>query len=75
MVVDNTGMTDVERRLSIQLFHVPALTCRGMALQVVRRVPEGFGFEAWKQPCREFEPSSVTIPRNASSPLDANENG
>ena len=44
MVVDNTGMTEVDRRLSIQLFHVLALTCRGKALQVVRRVPEGFGF-------------------------------
>ena len=37
VVVDNTGMTDVERRLSIQLFYVLALTCRGKALQVVRR--------------------------------------
>ena len=46
--VDNTGMTDVERLLSIQLSCVLALTCRGKALQVVRRVSEGFGFEAWK---------------------------
>ena len=45
-----------ERRLSIQLLYVLALTCRGKALQVVRRVPEGFGFEAWKQLCRKFEP-------------------
>ena len=43
-VVDNTSMTEV------QLFYVLALTCRGKALQ------EGFGFEAWKQLCREFEP-------------------
>ena len=56
VVVGNTGMTEVERRLSIQLFCVLALTFRGKALQVVRRVPEGFGFEAWKQLCREFEP-------------------
>ena len=56
VVVDNTSMTEGERRLSIQLFCVLALTCRGKALQVVRRVPEGFGFEAWKQLCREFEP-------------------
>ena len=56
VVVDNTSMTEGERRLSIQLFYVLALTCRGKALQVVRRVPEGFGFEAWKQLCREFEP-------------------
>ena len=49
VVVDNTSMTEVERRLSKQLFHVLALTCRGKALQVVRRVPEGFGFEAWER--------------------------
>ena len=56
MVADNTSMTEVERRLSIQLFYVLALTCRGKALQVARQVPERFGFEAWKQLCREFEP-------------------
>ena len=56
VVVDNTSMTEVERRFSVELFYVLALTCRGKALQVVRRVPEGFGFEAWKQLCREFEP-------------------
>ena len=55
-VVDNSSMTEGERRLSVQLFYVLALTCRGKSLQVVRRVPEGFGFEAWKQLCREFEP-------------------
>ena len=41
VVVDNTSMTEVERRLSIQLFHVLALTCRGKALEVVRRITEG----------------------------------
>ena len=46
VVDDNTSMTEVERRLSIHLFHVLALTCRGKALQVVKRVPEKFGFEA-----------------------------
>ena len=56
VVVDNTSMTEGERRLSIELFYKLALTCRGKALQVVRRVPEGFGVEAWKQLCREFEP-------------------
>ena len=43
MVVDNTSMTEVERRLSMQLFYVLARTCRGKTLQVVRRDPEGFG--------------------------------
>ena len=56
VVVNNTSMTEGERRLSVQVFYVLALTCRGKALQVVRRVPEGFGFEAWKQLCRQFEP-------------------
>ena len=32
------------------------LTCRGKALQVVQRVPSGFGFEAWRQLYEEFEP-------------------
>ena len=41
VVVDNTSMTEVERRLSIQLIYVLALTCRGKALQVVRRDLEG----------------------------------
>ena len=45
-----------EGRFSIQMFYVLALTCSGKALQVVRRVPEGFGFEAWKQLGRELEP-------------------
>ena len=31
VVVDNTGMTDVERRLSIQLFYVLALQRKGTA--------------------------------------------
>ena len=30
--------------------------CFATSLQVLRRVPEGFGFEAWKQLCKEFEP-------------------
>ena len=40
-VVDNASMTEAERRLSVQLFYVLALTCKGKSLQVVRRVPEG----------------------------------
>ena len=54
-MVDNTTTPGGERRLSVQLFYVLALSCRGKPLQVVRRVPEGFGFEAWKQLCKEFE--------------------
>ena len=54
------NVTKVERRLSIQLFHVLALSCRGKALQVVRRVPERSGRRG--NSC-------------APSPLVANENG
>ena len=32
------------------------LTCGDKALQVVQRVPRGFGFEAWRQLHEEFEP-------------------
>ena len=56
VVADNTTVTDGERRLRVQLFYVLAFTCRGKSLQVVRLAPEGFGFEAWKQLCKEFEP-------------------
>ena len=55
VVVDNTSMTEGERRLSIQLFYVLALTCRGKALQVVRRVPEGFGFRRAVQTIYQWE--------------------
>ena len=50
VVVVSTSMTEVERRLPIQLSHMLALICRGKELPVVRRVPEGSGFEAWGSP-------------------------
>ena len=71
VVVDNTSMKEVERRLSIQLCYVLALTCRGKALQA-RRVRVRC-VEAAVQRVRA--PSSVAIPRNAPIPLVANENG
>ena len=72
-VVDNTTTTEAERRLSIQLFFVLALTCRGKSLQVVRRVPEGFGFQVWKQLCGVRASSSLTIPRFGAGIPVANE--
>ena len=51
---DNTTMTGAERRLSIQLYCVLALTCKKRALQVVQQVPRGYGFEAWRRLCRKF---------------------
>ena len=56
IITDNTTMTGAERRLSEQLCCVLALTCRKRALQVVQQVPRGYGFEAWRQLCRKFEP-------------------
>ena len=32
------------------------MSCRGRALAVVQLVQEGYGFEVWRQLCREFEP-------------------
>ena len=56
IITDNTVMTRAEKRFSAQAYCVLVLTCRGKALQVVQRVPRGFGFEAWKQLYEEFEP-------------------
>ena len=56
IITDNTVMTRAEKRRSAQAYCVLVLTCRGKALQVVQRVPRGFGFDAWKQLCEEFEP-------------------
>ena len=56
IIVDDTAMTKAERRPSAQAYRVLALTCREKALQVVQRVPRGFGFEAWRQLRKEFEP-------------------
>ena len=54
IIADNKTMTGAEKRLSIQLYFVQALTCRKRALQVVHQVPRGYGFEAWRRLCRKF---------------------
>ena len=56
IITDNTVMTRAEKRFSAQAYSVHVLTCKGKALQVVQRVPRGFGFEAWKQLYEELEP-------------------
>ena len=53
-VADKATMMGMQRRLPIQLYHVIDLTCRRKVSLAVRRV-FSFGFEAWKQLCREFE--------------------
>ena len=54
IIADNTTMTGAERRLSIRLYCVLALTFWKRALQVVQKVPKGYGFEAWRQLCTKF---------------------
>ena len=54
-VADKVTMMGRKRRLPIQLYCVITLTCRGRVSLAVRRV-FCFGFEAWKQLCREIEP-------------------
>ena len=75
IITDNTTMTGAERRLSIQLYCVLALTCRKRALQVwSNKFARGYGFEAWRQLCRKFEPHPpVRILWNAPSPLVVDE--
>ena len=46
IITDNTVMAGAEKRFSAQAHCVLVLTCRGKALQMVQRVPRGFGFEA-----------------------------
>ena len=53
IITDRTAMT---KRFSAQTYCVLILTCRDKALQVVQRVPRGFGFKAWKLLYEEFEP-------------------
>ena len=53
IITDNTAMTTAEKRFSAQAYCVSVLTCRGKALQVVQQVPRSFGFEAWRQLCKE----------------------
>ena len=55
-VITNETMSEVHSPVSTQLFYVLAMTCRGRAVVVVQRVQEGYGFEVWRQLCREFEP-------------------
>ena len=74
IIADNTTMTGAERRLSIQLYCVLALTCRKRALQAVQQVPRGYGFEAWRMLCKEtWTASSGEIPWSAPSPLVVDE--
>ena len=55
--VEDPIITDsTEGRFSAQAHCVLVLTCRGKALQVVQEVPRGFGFEAWRELYKEFEP-------------------
>ena len=69
-VVDNTTMTDGERRLSVQLFYVLALTCRAGGEAGARRVWKR-GLEAVVHRVRA--PSSFTISRHAAGDLVAND--
>ena len=54
-VADKATMMGGKRRLPTQRYNVIALTCRRRISLAVRRV-FSFGFEAWKQLRREFEP-------------------
>ena len=56
-VTDKVIMMGRKRRFSIHLYCVIVLTCRRRASLAVRRL-FSFGFEAWKQLCREL--SSLT---------------
>ena len=54
--INNDGMSVEERLLSEHMCYVLASSCRGRALSAAQRAPEGWGIEAWRQLCIEFEP-------------------
>ena len=74
IITDDTAMTNAERRLSAQAYCVLALTFREKVLQVVQRVPRGFGSSMETAVQRIRPTSSGEIQRNAPSPLVADEN-
>ena len=69
IITDSTAMTRAEKRFSAQAYCVLVLTCRGKALQVVQQVPRGFGFEAWTQLYKEFEPHPPVMPQGMRQAL------
>ena len=69
IITDNTVMTRAEKRFSAQAYCVLVLTCKGKALQVVQQVPRGYGFEAWKQLCKEYEPHPPVKPQGMRQAL------
>ena len=73
IITDNTVTKGAEKLSSAQAYCVLVLTCRGKALQVVQRVPTGFGFEAWKQLCGEFEPRPRAMCQALLSPAKSDE--
>ena len=79
IITDNTVMTSVEKRFSAQAYCVLVLTCRSKALQVVQQVPRGFGFQAWRQLFKEFEPhppvKSQEMCQALLSPTKSDESG
>ena len=66
-ITNNTVMTRAEKRFSAQAYCVLVLTCRCRALQVVQRVPRGFGFEAWRQLCEKTSPKKCVKPRKKTN--------
>ena len=55
-IIDHETLPDLEIKVSTQIFYILAMTCKGRALSIVQRVREGYGAEAWRMMCREFEP-------------------
>ena len=58
--LDNSVLNAEDAALSNQLYYALTLLCKGRALSIVQRVPEGGGCEAWRQMHHEFEPKLPT---------------
>lgn len=52
----NSTMSEEHQLMSKQLYHLLVATCSGKALLVIRAVPKGAGFEAWRKLKATYEP-------------------
>ena len=68
-VIDNATMTESERRLSMQLFYVLALSCRGKDAAGGATSSRRFRIQDLEAAVQRVRaPSSITIPKHAPSP-------
>ena len=54
--IDNVSLAADEKQLSTTLYYALCLMCKDSALGIVKTVPEGSGFEAWRKLTHAYSP-------------------